>query len=237
VDLAARDRVAPAARVDLAVRDRVAQVGLGSRADQAMGMAATGREVTSRVVPEDTDLADLAVMIRADLGNRVGLAVQASPVVLAVTIRVDLAVTILAARGRMVRVLRAQGLRGRAAQVLNPDRALPDLTPTVPGRAHLDRTPAVPDLMPAHLDRGLGPTRPVDRRRGLTARAEAMRREAQARPADRTPRPGATPRAEATHPAEVTDLRPESAQVRVTVNPRSLPSRILTRAESIGSSA
>jgi hypothetical protein len=237
---AAQDRVAPvAARVDLAGPARVVRVvrvSLGIRVDQAVGVEATGREVMSRVVPEDTDLAVLAGTIPVDPvdpvdlvvpGNRVGLGdrvVQASLVVPAGTILADLAATILAARGRMVRVLRAQGPRGRAAQVPNPDPVLLDLMPTVPDRAQLDRTRAVPDLMPAHLDRmcpvGRGPMRPVDLRRGPTTRAEAMRREAQARPADRTLRLEATPRVGATHPVEVTDLRPGLLQVTVAANPR-----------------
>jgi hypothetical protein len=218
VDPAAQDRVAPvAARVDLAGPARVVQVSLGIRVDQAVGMAATGREVMSRVVPEDTDLAVLAVTIPVDPvdpvdpGNRVGLGdrvVLASPVALAGTTRVVLAVTILAARGRMVRVLRAQGPRGRAAQALNPDPVLLDLMPTVPDRAQLDRTRAVPDLMPAHLVRmcpvDRGPMRPVDLRRGPTTRAEAMRREAQPRPADRTLRLEVTRRVAPARLVEVT---------------------------------
>ena len=167
-------------RVAPATRDQVGLVGLVSRADQVMDTAAVGRgapAVPTLAVPEGPRRAD-----RADTA-------QADP----------------AARGRMVQVLKAQGLRGRAAQVLNPGQALPDLTPTVPARAHLDRTPAVPDLMRAHLDRlcpaGLGPTR----RRLVAA---AMPREAETRPAGRTLRLVATPRAGATPPAEVTDLRP-----------------------------
>jgi hypothetical protein len=216
------DLAAPAVR-DLAAlvvpADRVAQVGPVNPADQAVGMAATGQEVTSpvvlagtiRVAPEATGLGVLAA--RVDQGSLVGpgdRVVRASRVVLAGTIRAHPAVTIPAGRGRMVQVLRAQGLRGRAAQALNPGRARLDLTPTVLDRAHRIRTPGVPDLTPAHPDRTCpaGPMRPADRRWVATARAVAMPQEAQARPADRTLRLGATRRAAATPPAEVTDLTP-----------------------------
>jgi hypothetical protein len=215
VDLAVRDQADPAdleVRGRVALATRVAPADRVSRAARAVGMAAAGQEVTSPVVPAGTSPVapeDTGPGARVDLearGNLVGLA---SPVALAVMILADPAVMILAARGRMAQVLRGQGLRGRAAQVLNQGRALLDLTPTVPARAHLDRTPAVPDLMPAHLDRmcpaGRGPTR---RRWAVTARAAATPREAQTRPADRTLRLAATPRAGATPPAEVTDSRP-----------------------------
>jgi len=212
--------VDPAARVVPA--DRVAPVGpVGpvSRADRAMDMAATGQEVTSPAVPEDTspvapeDTGPGALGARVDRGTLVGQgdrAVRASPVVLAGTIRADPAVTIRADPGRMVQVLRAQGLRGRAAQVLNPGRALLDLTPTVPDRAHLDRTPEVPDLMPAHPDRRrlADPMRPADRRWVATAQVAAVHPAAPIRPVGRTPRLAATPPEGATHPVEVTDLRP-----------------------------
>jgi hypothetical protein len=203
--------------------DRVAPVGPVSRADRAMDMAATGREVTSPVVPEGTspaapeDTGPAAPAARVDLEDRgtlVGLgdrAVRASPVVLAGTIPADPAVTILADRGRMVQVPRAQGLRGRAVQVLNPGRALLDLTPTVPDRAHLDRTPAVPDLMPGHPDRRrrlADLMRPADRRWVATAQVAAVHPAAPIRPVGRTPRLAATPPEGATHPVEVTDLRP-----------------------------
>ena len=235
----------PAVRV--AQVDRVAQVGPVSRADRAMDLAATGREVTSPVVPEGTSRvapADTsravpegtALEARVDLrGNLVSLgarAVRASPVVPAGTIRADPAVTIPVARGRMVQVLRAQGLRGRAAPVLNPGRVLLDLTPTVPDQAHLDRTPAVPGPRPEHPDRmrPAGLTRQADRRWVATARA-AMPRPAPIRPADRTPQEGATPRVGATHPVEVTDLRPKLLLVTVAVIPRPLPFRVLASAE------
>jgi len=202
VDLAApgaRDRVAPA--------DPAAPVGLVSRADQVMDMAATGRvapAVTAPAVPAGTIRVVPDRAVRASPEDQGNLADPAA------TIRVD-----LAARGRMVRLPRGQ--------------APPDLTPTVPDRAHLD-------LRPGHLDRvcpaGPDPTR---RRQVATVRAAAMLRQAQARPADRTLRLGATPQAVATHPAEVTDPRPKSVQVTAAFIPRPLPFRVPAGAESPGS--
>lgn len=212
--------------------DLADRVVLVSRADRAVGMAATGREVMSPVVPAGTiraapaDTADTGLGARANLealadlrGNLVGpggRAVPVNPVVLAGTIRADPAVTNL-------------GARGRTAQVLNLGRALLDPTPTVPDRAHLDRTPAVPDLMPAHPDRmrpaGRGPTR---HRRVATAQAAALALAEPIRPAGRTPQAGAILPVGATLPAEVTDLRSELLLVTVAVIPRPLPVRVLT---------
>jgi hypothetical protein len=185
-DRAAQDRVDPAAaRVDLAGLARVVRLGLGIRVNQAAGMAATGREVTSRVVPEDTNLADLAVtdlvdlVDLVDLENRVGLgdpAVRASPVVLADMILEgpeDLGI-----QARAEPCMTAQEPKGRMeVRVLSQDRVRLALTPTAPDRARPGRMPALPARMPAHLHRmpaDLDRTRPAEPAR----RVEVTRRVA-----------------------------------------------------------
>lgn len=106
----------------------------------------------------------------------------------------------------------------RAARVLNPDRALLHLTPTVRDRAHLDPIPAPPD--PDPMQAPPDPMPEADRRWEPTIRA-AVPREALTRPADRTRRPEVTPQAEATRPVEVADPKPLSTQVAASAKARS----------------
>jgi hypothetical protein len=178
-DLAAPGVQDPADRVDPA--DQVDQV---SRADQATGTAATGREVTSPVAPEDTNQVAQVAQVGRAATTRVGPADLATP---AGTIPEGPEVTTQVGLGDMI--------RGRPGAPSLAVRRLADLvTPgdTIPaGRAVLDRMPGRRDRMPVH--RPLTAELPLRTRARLHLTPAGRRWEpipqpevAATRPADRT---------------------------------------------------